>query len=93
MAVDYMKIYFIGLPFHALYNYTSAVLRAIGDAKRPMYASIIAGFVNFFFSIVFVKELHLGVKGSAFAMMLAHIAAAVTGVVALKKTSFPFSVT
>lgn len=91
MAVEYMKIYFIGLPFHALYNYTSAVLRAIGDAKRPMYASIIAGFVNLFFSIVFVKDLHLGVKGSALAMMLAHIAAAITGAVALKKSDVGFS--
>ena len=91
MAVQYMQIYFIGLPFHALYNYVSAVLRAIGDAKRPMYASIIAGFVNLFFSIVFVKELHLGVKGSAFAMMLAHMAAAITGAVALKKSDVGFS--
>ena len=91
MAVEYMKIYFIGLPFHALYNYTSAVLRAIGDAKRPMYASILAGFVNLFFSIVFVKELRLGVKGSAMAMMLAHMAAAITGVVALKKSDVGFS--
>lgn len=91
MAVEYMKIYFIGLPFHALYNYTSAVLRAIGDAKRPMYASILAGFVNLFFSIVFVKDLRLGVKGSAMAMMLAHMAAAVTGTVALKKSDVGFS--
>ena len=91
MAVEYMKIYFIGLPFHAMYNYVSAVLRAIGDAKRPMYASIVAGFVNLFFSIIFVKELHLGVKGSAFAMMLAHMAAAVTGSVALIKSDIGFS--
>ena len=91
MAVEYMKFFFIGLPFHALYNYVSAVLRAIGDAKRPMYASIFAGFVNLFFSIIFVKELHLGVKGSAMAMMLAHIAAAVFGAIALKRSDIDFS--
>lgn len=90
MAVQYLQIYFIGLPFHALYNYISAVLRATGDAKRPMYASILAGFVNLFFSILFVKEMRLGVKGSAYAMMLAHMAAAIFGIVALKKSDIGF---
>lgn len=91
MAVQYLQVYFIGLPFHALYNYISAVLRAIGDAKRPMYASILAGFVNLAFSIIFVKYMRFGVRGAAYAMMLAHIAAAIFGVAVLKKSDVEFS--
>ena len=91
MTVKYLKIYFIGLPFHALYNYVSAVLRAMGDTKRPMYASILAGFVNLFFSILFVKYLRLGIEGAGYAMMLAHIAAAVFGIIVLYRSDVGFS--
>jgi len=90
MAVQYLQVYFIGLPFHALYNYTAAVLRAIGDTKRPMYASILAGFVNLFFSILFVKYMGLGVRGAAYAMMLAHIASAVFGMIVLRQSDVGF---
>lgn len=90
MTVQYLQVYFIGLPFHALYNYTAAVLRAIGDTKRPMYASILAGFVNLFFSILFVKYLRLGVRGAAYAMMLAHIASAVFGIIVLRRSDVGF---
>lgn len=90
MTVQYLQVYFIGLPFHALYNYTAAVLRAIGDTKRPMYASILAGFVNLFFSIMFVKYLRLGVRGAAYAMMLAHMASAVFGIIVLRKSDVGF---
>ena len=92
MTVQYLQVYFIGLPFHALYNYTAAVLRAIGDTKRPMYASIMAGFVNLFFSILFVKYMRLGVRGAAFAMMLAHMASAVFGIIVLRRSDVGFKI-
>ena len=37
LAVDYMKIYFLGMPFIMLYNFGAAILRSIGDTKRPLY--------------------------------------------------------
>ena len=39
----YMRIYFAGMPFFMLYNYGAAILRAVGDTKRPLFFLIIAG--------------------------------------------------
>ena len=42
----YMRIYFMGMPFFMLYNYGAAILRAIGDTKRPLLFLIISGLIN-----------------------------------------------
>ena len=42
----YMKIYFLGMPFFMLYNYGAAILRAVGDTKRPLIFLIVSGIVN-----------------------------------------------
>ena len=43
LSTLYMKIYFVGMPFFMLYNYGAAVLRAVGDTKRPLFFLIISG--------------------------------------------------
>ena len=45
-SVLYMRIYFCGMPFFMLYNYGAAVLRAVGDTKRPLLFLMISGVVN-----------------------------------------------
>ena len=46
LAALYMKIYFIGMPFFMLYNYGAAILRAVGDTKRPLLFLVVSGLVN-----------------------------------------------
>ena len=63
----YMKIYFVGMPFFMLYNYGAAVLRAVGDTKRPLMFLIIAGITNALLNLFLVIVMHMGVAGVAIA--------------------------
>lgn len=54
LAVIYLKIYFLGMPFNMLYNFAASILRGVGDTKRPLYYLSIAGLVNIVLNIVFV---------------------------------------
>lgn len=53
-AVAYLKIYFIGLPFLMVFNFGSAILRALGDSKRPLIALFICGLINIGLNFLFV---------------------------------------
>lgn len=72
-AVLYMQIYFAGMPVIMLYNFGSAVLRAVGDTRRPLYFLTIAGVVNVCLNLVFVIVLQMGVAGVAVATVLSQI--------------------
>ena len=61
----YMRIYFLGMPFFMLYNYGAAILRAVGDTRRPLYYLTVAGIANVFFNLVLVICFGLGVAGVA----------------------------
>lgn len=89
MAVIYMKIYFIGAPMNMLYNFGSAVLRAMGDTKRPLYFLTIAGVVNIIFNFIFVFFLHLDVEGVALATLISQTISAILVTVCLCKTEGP----
>ena len=69
----YMRIYFAGMPFFMLYNYGAAILRAVGDTKRPLFFLIIAGIVNAALNLLLVIVLHLGVAGVAIATVIAQM--------------------
>ena len=56
----YMKIYFLGMPFFMLYNYGAAILRAVGDTKRPLIFLIISGVVNAGLNMILVIVFHHG---------------------------------
>lgn len=64
-SVTYMRIYFMGMPFFMLYNYGAAVLRAVGDTKRPLAFLIIAGLANVVLDLALVIVIPLGVAGVA----------------------------
>ena len=54
LSALYLKIYFIGMPMNMLYNFSSALLRAVGDTKRPLYCLAAAGIINVVLNLVFV---------------------------------------
>ena len=64
-SVTYMRIYFMGMPFFMLYNYGAAILRAVGDTKRPLIFLIAAGLTNVVLDLLLVIVIPLGVAGVA----------------------------
>ena len=70
MAMDYLVICAAGLIFTAGYNMVSAVLRGMGDAKRPLLFIGIASAVNLALDIVFTGLLGWGVAGAAWATII-----------------------
>ena len=54
LSTIYMRIYFCGMPFFMLYNYGAAILRAVGDTKRPLIFLIISGCINALLNLFFV---------------------------------------
>ena len=64
-AAVYMRIYFLGMPFFMLYNYGAAILRAVGDTKRPLLFLLAAGMANVGLDLLLVVVIPLGVAGVA----------------------------
>jgi len=69
-SVMYMQIYFAGMPVIMAYNFGSAILRAVGDTKRPLYFLTLAGIVNVALNLFFVISLQMDVAGVALATVL-----------------------
>ncbi len=67
LARLYLRIYFCGLPIMALYNFCSAILRSVGDTRRPLYYMAIAGVLNVLMNLFFVVVAHMSVAGVAIA--------------------------
>ena len=87
LSVIYLKIYFIGLPAMMLYNFGSAILRAVGDTFRPLLFLFISGVINVAFNIYFVLELKMDVAGVAWATVISQVvsAAFIIGCLILEK--------
>lgn len=83
MSVLYMKIYFIGTPFVMVYNFGAAILRAVGDTKRPMIFLIIAGAVNVALNLLMVIVFSLGVAGVAIATVISQMISCVLVILVL----------
>ena len=75
-AVLYMQIYFAGVPGMLIYNFGSAILRAVGDTKRPLYYLLFAGVINVILNLFFIIVLHMGVAGVALATVLSQFVSA-----------------
>lgn len=65
LAVVYLRIYFLGMTSTMVYNFGSAILRAVGDTKRPLYYLLGAGIINVILNLFFVIGCHMGVAGVA----------------------------
>lgn len=85
-AVLYMRIYFVGMPVMMAYNFGAAILRAVGDTKRPLYYLLIAGVVNVVLNLVFVIVFNMGVAGVATATVISQAISAILVLRCLMKT-------
>lgn len=72
-SVLYIKIYFLGMPFFMLYNYGAAILRAVGDTKRPLFFLVISGMTNAVLNLVLVIVFHMGVAGVAIGTIVSQL--------------------
>ena len=75
-SITYLRIYFLGIIAVQIYNMGSAIMRAIGDSRRPLYILIVSCIVNIVLDIVFVVVFHLGVAGVAIATVIAQLVSA-----------------
>ena len=85
LAGEYLKIYYIGMPGFMVYNFGAALLRAIGDSKRPMYFLTISGVFNVICNLIFVIVFKMGVAGVAIATSISQYIAAALIVASLLK--------
>ena len=86
LSALYMRIYFLGMPFFMLYNYGAAILRAVGDTKRPLYFLIISGVINAVLNMVLVIVFDLGVAGVAIATVFSQMISCVLVLICLART-------
>lgn len=73
----YIRILFIGMPMMLVYNFGAAILRAIGDTRRPLYYLTFAGVINVILNLVFIIVFHMGVAGVALATIISQTVSAV----------------
>lgn len=72
-AVLYLRIYCLGMPFIIPYNFGAAILRSIGDTKRPLYCLTASGILNICLNLLLVIVFRLGVAGVAIATVISNI--------------------
>lgn len=85
LAVTYLRIYFLGMPAMMIYNFGSAVLRAVGDTKRPLYFLTASGIINVVLNLIFVIPLQMDVAGVALATVISQCLSAALVVICLTK--------
>jgi len=85
LATIYIRIYFLGMTSTMVYNFGSAILRAVGDTKRPLYYLLFAGVVNVVLNLIFVIVFDMGVAGVATATAISQTISAVLVVRCLMK--------
>lgn len=76
LSVLYVRIYFCGMPAIGVYNFGAAILRAVGDTRRPMLFLIFSGLINVALNLVFVLVFHMGVAGVSLATVISQCVAA-----------------
>lgn len=91
----YMRIYFLGMPFFMLYNYGAAILRAVGDTKRPLFFLIISGVVNAALNLLLVIYFKLGIAGVGIATVISQMISCILVIICLcrSKSSYRLSFT
>lgn len=91
LAALYLKIYFSGITSTIIYNFGSAILRAKGDTKRPLYILLGAGIVNVILNLIFVILFKMDVKGVAWATVISQTLSAILVVSILIKDKDEFN--
>ena len=86
-SVTYTRIYFGGITFTVLYNIGSAILRSIGDSKRPLYFLIVCCLANVALDLIFVVWLDMEVAGAAIATVICQVISVILTFAALMRTT------
>ena len=86
LSALYLRIYFAGMPANMVYNFGSAILRSVGDTRRPLIFLIIAGALNVVLNLFFVIVLHMDVEGVALATIISQTLSAVLVVICLMRS-------
>ncbi len=81
----YLRIYFLGMPAMMVYNFGAAILRSVGDTKRPLYILAFSGLINVALNLVLVIVFELGVAGVAIATTVSQIISAALVVLCLTR--------
>ncbi len=76
LATVYLRIYFLGMISTMVYNFGSALLRAVGDTKRPLYFLLCAGVINVILNLLFVIGFQMDVMGVAIATVISETVSA-----------------
>lgn len=77
LAALYLRIFFLGMPVNMLYNFGAALLRSVGDTRRPLYCLAFSGCINVILNLIFVIPLHMSVAGVALATIISQALSAV----------------
>lgn len=91
-ATLYVRIYFVGMPAMMLYNFGAAILRSVGDTKRPLYFLMISGVLNVGLNLILVICFDLGVAGVAIATVASQVLSAALVLICLVKSDAPYRV-
>ena len=98
-AMEYLRIYLLGIVFLFIFNSLSSILRGVGDSKTPLLFLIVSSVLNILLDLLFVSVFSWGVAGAAWATVIAEFLAVVfavrytnkyTPVVKLKVSSMTF---
>jgi len=87
LATLYLRIYFLGAPFNMFYNFGAAILRAVGDSKRPLYFLAMSGIINILLNLFTVIVLQWSVAGVATATMASQVFMAVCMFISLVRST------
>ncbi len=85
-SVLYMRIYFLGMPAFMVMTFGSALMRTVGDTKRPLYFFSISGVLNVILNLIFILLFKLGVAGVAIATIISQYVSAIFILAALVNT-------
>ncbi|MDE6387547.1 MAG: MATE family efflux transporter [Lachnospiraceae bacterium] len=88
LTQTYLRILYAGVPVTFLYNIAAAILRALGNSRKPLFAMVIASIGNIALDLLLVMGLHMGIAGAAYGTVAAQILAAVYCVFALVNLRF-----
>lgn len=91
LSTLYLRIYFLGMPFLMVYNFGAAVLRGMGDTRRPLYCLLVSGVVNTVLNLILVIGFDMSVAGVAIGTVVSFIVNAVWVTVLLLREAEPFS--
>ncbi|MBD5131833.1 MAG: MATE family efflux transporter [Clostridiales bacterium] len=85
LAIEYLRIYFIGMPALMVYNFGAAILRSVGDTRKPLFILVVTGIVNVGCNILFVAAFKMSVAGVATATVIANYLSAAIVIVFIMK--------